>query len=356
LNPFHPNRPNPYVALLQTCSQLYSETRSYLVGHKTAYIPVIAGMDYSYGPPDETYGLSRESKDTIAASLTDFMSVKVHLHVGLLPGQERYSVYELLDSLIKAIAKFQTRSWDLYLKHNMGNRRVIVHLGHLLSLWPNMYAGQNCVPVGALRALVDLLARDKMKDWELRYYVPTGQRNSTVVYGNSREEVAEDVRDGELAQLRYDAKLSGHDSITVVGEMYAGEKEWGCGDKTGAITRNRTPASEFWPNMHFDPSRYDISKRERFVKTFPGKSSFSLTLFQWLTRNAERMPVEYFDDEVLAATQATREDRKRWMKSLRSRDQRRAREYEERFQETVRAQMHGSSARQGSSTQADGDT
>jgi hypothetical protein len=107
LNPFHLNRPDPYVALLQTCSQLYSETRSYLVEQKPAYIPVIAGMDYSYGAPWDSYGLSRATKDTIAAALTDFMSVELHLQVDLLPGQKRYSVYELLSSLQSAITQFQ---------------------------------------------------------------------------------------------------------------------------------------------------------------------------------------------------------------------------------------------------------
>jgi hypothetical protein len=272
LNPFHLNLPDPYVALLQTCSQLYSEARSYLVEKKTAYVPVTAGMDYSYGPPEDAYGLSRETKDTIAAALTDFMSVHLHLHIDLIPGQERYRASELLGSLHDAIARFQPCSWELYLKHNMGNRQAVVHLDHLLSLWPKMYAGQNCVPVGALKALVDLLARDRMTDWEIRYYVPTGQVNGSIVYGNSHDLVQEGVRDGELAQLRYYAKLSGHDSIAIVAETYGEDTTWGYGDKTGAITRHRTPATEFWPNAHFDPSRYAISRREHFVKAYPGKS------------------------------------------------------------------------------------
>jgi hypothetical protein len=89
-----------------------------------------------------------------------------------------------------------------------------------------MYAGQNCVPVGALKALVNLLAKDKMTDWEIRYYVPTGQASSTITYGNSSIEVADDIRDGELAQLHYYAKLCGHDTITVVAEMYGKDKVW----------------------------------------------------------------------------------------------------------------------------------
>jgi hypothetical protein len=189
------------------------------------------------------------------------------------------------------------------MKHNMGDRKATVHLDHLLSLWPKMYAGQNCVPGGALKALVDLLARDKMTDWETRYYVPTGQANSAIVYGNSSEEVAEDVRDGELAQLRYYAKLSGHENITAVVEMYGEEKEWEYGDKTGAITQKRTPTTEFWPNMHFDPDRYNISKREHFVKTLPGKFDhihfYPATL---LTTTVERMPLEFSDNEAIIAT------------------------------------------------------
>jgi hypothetical protein len=342
LNSFHLNRPDPYVALLQTCSQLYSETRSYLVEQKPAYIPITAGMDYSYGAPSDSYGLSRATKDTIAASLTDFMNVEFHLHVDLLPGQERYSVYEVLSSLESAITQFQPRSWDLYMKHDMGNRKATVHLDHLLSLWPKMYAGQNCVPVGALKALVDVLARDKMTNWEIRYYVPTGQANSTVVYGNSSEDVAEDVRDGELAQLRYYAKLSGHDSITVVAEMYGEEKEWEYGEKSGAITRKRKPATEFWPNMHFDPDRFDVSKREHLVKTFPGKFSPSshppealLIVF------VERMPLEFFDNEAIIATQANRNERKHWMESLERRDRTRR---EGEFCDTLERSRQGPNA------------
>jgi hypothetical protein len=80
------NRPNPYLVLLQATSQYY-EARSYLVEQKTAYVPVMAGMHYSYGPPDRTYGLSRETKDTIAVCLKGFMSMEFHLHFDLLPGQ-----------------------------------------------------------------------------------------------------------------------------------------------------------------------------------------------------------------------------------------------------------------------------
>jgi hypothetical protein len=191
----------------------------------------------------------------------------------------------------------------------MGKHRAIAHLDHLLSLWPKMYAGQNCVPVGALKALMDVLGRDEMTDWEIRYFAPTGQANEIIVYGNSGEEVAEDIREGKLAQLRYYAKLSSHDSIVVVAGMYSEEKEYEYGDKTVDIRCCRTPTTECWQNTHFDPSRYKISKREHFVKKFPGKSSLSLSPLQLLTRNAEPMPVEYFDDEVLAATQANHEDR-----------------------------------------------
>jgi hypothetical protein len=94
----------------------------------------MTGMDYSYRPSGETYRLSRETKDTIMASLTDFTNVEFHLHIDLTPGQERYSVYELLDSLKEAIAYFQPCSWDLYPKHDMGNGKAIVHLDYLLSL------------------------------------------------------------------------------------------------------------------------------------------------------------------------------------------------------------------------------
>jgi hypothetical protein len=137
------------------------------------------------------------------------------------------------------------------------------------------------------------------------------------VYGSSSEEVAEDVRDGELAQLRYYSKLSGHAGIAVVADMYGEDEEWEYGDQTGAITRKRTPATEFWPNVHFDPGRYDISKREHFVKTFPGKFDhiyfYPATL---LTETVERMPLKFIDNEAIIATQANRERRAEWMLSL----------------------------------------
>jgi hypothetical protein len=98
----------------------------------------------------------------------------------------------------------------------------MVHLDHLLSLWPKIFGYHNCVRIGTFQWLIDLMGEDKMTDWELRYYVSTGQADKASEYGNC--ESPEAIRDAELAQLRYHAKQ--HDNITVLAEIYGENTAW----------------------------------------------------------------------------------------------------------------------------------
>jgi len=299
VDPCYLNRPDPYVALLQTCSAVYFEARSYMVEKQTAYIPVMPGMDWRYGEPEEEYGYSRATKDTTVCALTDFMSVHFHLHLELLR-KEDYNPDALIGSLAQAIKVCTPHSWDLYLKHGLGKRRAIVHLDHLLSLWPKLFGGHNCVRVGTFQHLIQLMAKDKMTDWEIRYYVSTGQNDGRSTYGNCHSPDA--IRDTELAQLRYYALE--HSNITLKAEIFGEDMSWTYGDKVQCVTRHRTPITEFWPNLHFDPSRYDIITYDKFKQNYP-----------------ENMPIEEFDDEVLEAGQKDRERRQTWMMALNMRDE-----------------------------------
>jgi hypothetical protein len=263
LNQYHLNKPDPFIALLQTCSQVYQEARSYLVEKQVAYVPVMTGMQFSYGGElKEDYGLSREMTDTIAASLMEFMNVHFHLHIDIITkkeaqprcnGQldsngEEYNTAALLGSLHQAIKQYQPHSWDIYLKQGLKKRHATVHCDHLFSLWPKITNNQPCMPVGAMQDLVDLLAKDTMTNWQIRYYVPTGQANEEIAYGYTLDEdMSSAIRDAELAQLRCYANTSRHGNISIVAEVYGEDTKWEFGDKSGSVTRQRTPATEFWP-------------------------------------------------------------------------------------------------------------
>jgi len=291
LNPYYLNKPDPYIALLQTCSQIYKEARSYLVEKQVAYVPVMAGMQYDYGTElSEDYGLSKETTDTIAASLTDFMEVQFHLHIDILrvsinrrwdgsddfrlndANGEKWNIVALLDTLHQAIKNYTPHSWNLYLEHELGKRRATVHLDHLLSLWPRISPEHPCVPIAAMRDLVDLMAKDTMTEWQIRYYIPTGQAGVSIRYGCTMDDdMAHAIRDTELAQLRSYAKTCGHDNVTIIAELYGENTAWEYGDKSDSVTRLRSPATDFWPNLHFDPWKYSMPHHQHWNRSYPGK-------------------------------------------------------------------------------------
>ena len=271
LNPVYLNKPDPYIALLQTCSTVYHEARSYMVEKQTAYIPVMPGLDWSYGEPAADYGLSRATKDTTVCALTDFMSVHFHLHLELMR-REDYDPDMLLASLAQAIKIFTKGSWALYLKHSLGKRRAVVHLDHLLSLWPKFGLDPVCIEMGTLQRLVELIAQDKMTDWEIRYYVGTGQANRFISYGHCCYPRA--IQDAELAQLRNYTRP--YSNIKIIAEIYGEDTTWEFGDATGCVTRTRTPVTEFWPNQHANEHWYPIVLRSTFRSLPPGKAESEL--------------------------------------------------------------------------------
>ncbi|KAH3912391.1 hypothetical protein HBI56_204480 [Parastagonospora nodorum] len=311
LNPVYLNKPDPYIALLQTCSAVYHEARSYMVEKQTAYIPVMPGLDWSYGEPAADYGLSRATKDTTICALTDFVSVHFHLHLDLSP-EEDYSPEGLLDVLAQAIEIFASHSWPLYLKHNLCKRRAVVHLDHLLSLWPKLFSNQNCIDIGALQRLIELMARDKMTDWKMRYYVATGQANTQIAYGYCHRY---NIQDTELAQICDYARP--YSSIKVFAEMYGENTAWDYGDATGCVTRMRTPVTEFWPNLHFDAHRYPSVLLGSF--RFEYRSKFETSLHGIdppANLSKGNMLIDHFDEEVLQARHARGGGCKLWLLEL----------------------------------------
>lgn len=270
LNPMYRNKPDPFSALLRTCSRMYEEARSYMTEKQTAYIPVLPDMDWTYGKNAINYGVQQETKDTVVCALTDFMTVHFHLHLDLLR-KEDYDPDALLSSLARAIEIYQLHSSELFIKHNLEPRRATIHLDHLLSLWPKLRRyHQSYLPIGSLQCLVNLIAKDKTTEWQIRYYVATGQagRRSTYAHcGHSRA-----IRDTELSQLKYFA--SQHKNINVVAEIYGDDRAWEYGDGTGCVSRTRTPVTEFWPNLHFDARIYRIVTYDLYkMENHPGKST-----------------------------------------------------------------------------------
>lgn len=273
LNPFYLNKPDPYTGLLQTCSAVYGEACSYMVEQQTAYIPVMPGMDWDYGEPAEDYGLP---KNTAICVLTDFMSVHFHLHIDLLR-REDYNPEAVLASLAAALKVYMRHTWDIYIKHGLGNRRAVVHLDHLLSLWPKLFPFDNCVPLGALQHLVNIIAKDQMTDWEIRYYVATGQSGKMIEYGRCQH--PREIRDTDMAQLRYYA--SSYNNISVMAEVYGEHTEWESGERLSAVTRTRTPVTEFWPNVHFDVGRYDFTSYADCRHNYPGEVHLGIPIIPY---------------------------------------------------------------------------
>jgi len=182
LNTVYLNKPEAHLALLQTCSAIYFEARSFMVEMQTAYVPIMAGMDWRYGEPAVDYGHSRETKDTMVCALTDFMNVHLQLHVELMRKVD-YDADALIESLIQAIKVYTPQLWPLYTKHGLGKRRAMVHLDHLLSLWPKFSYPHSHVPNDTLQRIIALISKDRMTDWEIRHYVSTGQSNTSNSYG-----------------------------------------------------------------------------------------------------------------------------------------------------------------------------
>jgi hypothetical protein len=122
-----------------------------MVEMQTAYVPVMANIEWSYEEPAPDYGHSRETKDTAVCALTDLMNVHFLLHLDLLR-KEDYDPDALVASLAQAMKVYTPHSWDLYLKHGLEKRRAMVHLDHLLSLWPKLNHAHNCAPIGNFSA------------------------------------------------------------------------------------------------------------------------------------------------------------------------------------------------------------
>jgi hypothetical protein len=106
-----------------------------------------------------------------------------------------------------------------------------------------------------------------MPDWEIRYYISTGQVDAPTTYGNCLH--PEDIQNLELTQLRYSAHA--HEIFTITAEIYGENTTWEYGDESGLTTQQRTPVTEFWPNVQFDGSRYDFITYQKFRQNYPAK-------------------------------------------------------------------------------------
>ncbi|KAI2476590.1 hypothetical protein Ptr902_11937 [Pyrenophora tritici-repentis] len=293
LNPFHLNKPDQYIALARTYSQMYGEVRGYMTENQAAYIPVMVGMNFDYEDKlDDEFGLTIETKDTIAAALTEFANVHFHLHVDLIAGENSYDPRLLLASLHRAIETFQSQSMRMLLRSSIhSRRRATVHLDHFLSLWPKLHPVNEGVPGGELGELVELLAKDRATDWEIRYYIPTGQGSTTTTYGNYRYDGVM-IRELELTQLLNCVRQSRHGNISVIVEMYGEHTTWNYGDKTGCVVRHRrTPAIDLWPNLHSDPALYDSKEDLQLLKLCP--TTFSSSNFDPETLDALKWKLDW---------------------------------------------------------------
>ncbi|CBY00242.1 predicted protein [Plenodomus lingam JN3] len=87
------------------------EARSYIKKTQVVYVPVMMGMNWSYGEPTNEYPYQRATKDTMALALTENTNTHFHLHVDVLRTSD-YNLDALLASLTQAIEVFCAHSWN----------------------------------------------------------------------------------------------------------------------------------------------------------------------------------------------------------------------------------------------------
>ncbi|KAH9859393.1 hypothetical protein IAQ61_011174, partial [Plenodomus lingam] len=107
LDPFYRNHRSPYTEILLSLH----EARSYIKKTQVVYVPVMMGMNWSYGEPTNEYPYQRATKDTMALALTENTNTHFHLHVDVLRTSD-YNLDALLASLTQAIEVFCAHSWN----------------------------------------------------------------------------------------------------------------------------------------------------------------------------------------------------------------------------------------------------
>ncbi|KAF2790407.1 hypothetical protein K505DRAFT_199687, partial [Melanomma pulvis-pyrius CBS 109.77] len=227
LNRLYKGELNTHIQLLQTCTQVFDEARRLMAATSTAYIPVMPGMDWTFGPPKEDGKVPAEVKATAMQALAEFTTVHFHLHTEALYS---CSSRRVLKSLEAALGIFVANSAAVSARLDNKKRRAIVHLDLFLPAW----SCSRAYVIGSFDPLFDIMAGDCNTVWDIRYYVPRPYRWLEL----------------DLAQLAGYCTRYGQThfvDMTVQAERY-GDYEWEEGTVPEGVKDVPTPVSEFWPN------------------------------------------------------------------------------------------------------------
>lgn len=169
------------LSILSLCKQLTIEARSMLEARTTAYIPIMADMNFCKLVSDmnENGNASLpEIQSTVFAGLTSFRHAHFYLHVKYHSSLfRRYSEPDLSEDIahIYDVLKQAFRIWRAASEHNFAHlkeqglkRKAILHLDHLFSDWRDIVRLSNN---SHIQHLFKIMTSDTTTDCKVHYYV-----------------------------------------------------------------------------------------------------------------------------------------------------------------------------------------
>ncbi|EUC46891.1 hypothetical protein COCMIDRAFT_91598 [Bipolaris oryzae ATCC 44560] len=170
------------LSILSLCKQISAETRSMLEARATAYIPIIADMNFCKLVSDinEKGNVSlSEIPSTVFAGLTSFTHAHLHLHVNYHSSPFRRDLRRNLSqdiAHIYGVLKQALRIWGAaseqnfaHLKEHGLKRKAVLHLDHLFSDWRGMVKLNKETN---MHQILKIMNSDTTTEWEVHYYVP----------------------------------------------------------------------------------------------------------------------------------------------------------------------------------------
>lgn len=194
---------------------IYLEAYSLMASKTQICVPIHRSINYHPDPHT-----SKET--TVSRALKEFMNIHFHLqfdHDVLPDSREAYwydasSMNGKFEELFDALKVYMSSSQAVSKKHQWIRRRATVHLDHIFNRSPSGGHGAR-YSIGALQDLVQLISWDINTEWEIRYYIFTGDEGDGSPVDDTHFE-------GDLALV--EAYCRDYDHVSVKAEVYGTEK------------------------------------------------------------------------------------------------------------------------------------
>ncbi|EUC35828.1 hypothetical protein COCCADRAFT_89803 [Bipolaris zeicola 26-R-13] len=252
--------PGPYKPLcegssiLSLCKQTTAEARSMLEARTTAYIPIMADMNFCKLISDinENGNPSISGiQSTVFTGLTSFRHAHFHLHVNHPSSTFRQHPYTEIYvdlSQIYEVLKQAFIIWRAASEHNFAHfkeqgvkRKAVLHLDHLFACWRDM---DGFSPKTRLEDLLRIMTSDTTTDWEVHYYLPVRDLHRGDDRVNYPARILRRVLNSNQTEFR------SFPSMKLVPELY-GDLHKGLKD-AGFFTERILPSSTLWPSWPED--------------------------------------------------------------------------------------------------------